>query len=313
MPIGKQCATKQLFNALGSVVPRLSIIDICMGIGVALVWGTGIVFAKAAIAEFPPILLTAFRFLVTALAMVWFVSPPVHQLRQLLWIAFVAATVQYSFTFTGLKWLDASVAGIVVQLEVPFLVILGVILLRERPGARKWIGIAAAFIGVGLIAGEPQLGSAWFAILLVALGALSWAFGQIMVRRLDGVSGLTVTTWVAVLATPQLFAASLAFESDHWQAIQNAGPAVWIAVLYMGLIMTAFGYWLWYTLVRKHPVSQIAPFLLLLPVFSVLGGMIFLNERLTLQIAIGGAIVIGGVAFILLEPQRHSDAETEQA
>ena len=48
-------------------------------------------------------------------------------------------------------------------------------------------------------------------------------------------------------------------------------------------------------------MSQVAPFLLLLPVFAVLGGFLFLGERLSVQVMIGGAIVIGGVAFILFD------------
>lgn len=272
-----------------------------VGLCVALVWGAGVVFAKAAIAEFPPILLMAFRFLVTALALVWFVRPPLGQLSKLFWVALIASAIQYSLTFTGLKSVDVSVAALVVQLEVPFLVLLGAIMLKERPGVRKWIGIFMAFLGVGLIVGEPKLGSAWFALVLVVCGAFSWAVGQVMVRRLKSIDGLTVTAWVAVFATPQLFVMSLIFETGQWQAIQDANWVVWSAVIYMGLIMTALGYGLWYSLVRKHPVSLVAPFLLMLPVFSVLGGMVFLGERMTPQIAVGGLVVIAGVAFILLE------------
>ena len=58
---------------------------------------------------------------------------------------------------------------------------------------------------------------------------------------------------------------------------------------------------LWYTLVHRHPVSMVAPFLLLMPVFSVIGGVLFLGETLTGQILLGGAIVIAGVTFILIE------------
>jgi O-acetylserine/cysteine efflux transporter len=292
---------------------RLSIVDMLCGLCVALVWGMGVVFAKAAIDEFPPILLMGFRFLVTALALVWFVRPPIHQLSKLFWIAFISAAIQYSLTFTGLLGVDASVAVLVVQLEVPFLVILGALTLNEKPGRRKWIGIALAFAGVALIAGEPKLGTAWLSLLLVIGGAFSWAVGQVMVRTLKSVDGLTVTAWVAVFATPQLFMMSFIFEGDHWQAIESASWVVWSAILYMGLIMTALGYWLWYSLVRKHPVSLIAPFLLMLPVFSIFGGVVFLGEQLTLQIAAGGTIVIAGVAFILFERAPKPAAAVEEA
>lgn len=276
-------------------------VDIACGVSVALVWGMGLVFAKAAIAHFPPILLMAFRFTVTALVLVWFVRPPFGQFSRLCAIAVVSAALQYSLTFTGLIGLDASVTALVVQLEVPFLVIIGAVALRETPGLRKWVGIVLAFIGVGLIAGEPKVAGAWVSVLLVTAGAFCWAVGQAMVRTLRDIDGLTVTAWVAVMAVPQLFVMSAIFETGQVAAVESAGWLVWSAVLYLGVVMTAVGYSLWYSLVRRHPVSKVAPFLLLLPVFSVIGGAVFLGEVLSLQAAIGGAIVIGGVAFILVE------------
>ena len=106
----------------------MKLIHIMMAIFVPFIWGTGFVVAKGAINEFPPILLMAFRFLVTSLVLVWFVKPPIGRLKALFFIAIVASAIQYSLTFTGLKGLDAGFASLIVQLEVPFLVILGVIL-----------------------------------------------------------------------------------------------------------------------------------------------------------------------------------------
>ena len=282
-------------------VPRLTPLDIVMGVIVALTWGMGIVFSKAAIAHFPPILLMALRFTLTAAVLVWFTRPPVGQLRALFGIALIASALQYSLTFTGLKGLDAGVAALIVQLEVPFLTLVGAIALKERPGWGKWAGIAIAFFGVWQISGAPQIAAAWGSVLLVVGGAFTWAIGQAMIRNLRDISGLTVTAWIAVMAAPQLYAASFAIEKDQWQAIQSAGWVVWGTVLYLGLVMTAFGYFLWYTLIRRNPVSMVAPFLLLLPVFAVLGGALFLGERLSQQVLLGGGIVIAGVALILFD------------
>lgn len=288
--------------ALVSPLPaRLGPLDIALGVAVALLWGMGLVFAKAAIAHFPPILLMALRFSVTALALVWFVRPPLGHLRMLFLIALISAALQYSLTYTGLKGLDAGVAALIVQLEVPFLTLLGMLALKEQPGWRKWAGIALAFFGVYQITGEPEISAAWGSVLLVIGGAATWAVGQAMIRNLQDIDGLTVTAWVAVMAAPQLFVMSFAIETGHWKAIVAADWVVWGAVLYLGLIMTAVGYGIWYTLVRRNPVSLVAPFLLLLPVFAVLGGILFLGERLSPQVMVGGAIVIAGVASILLD------------
>jgi O-acetylserine/cysteine efflux transporter len=272
-----------------------------MAVAVPLIWGLGIVFAKAAIGHFPPILLMALRFALTALVLVWFVRPPLGLLWRIFLAALVSAAVQYSLTFNGLRGVDASTAVLVIQLEVPFLVMLGALLLGERPGPRKWLGIAAAFAGVALIAGEPRLGGGWLYLGLLMSGAFTWALGQIMIRRLGQVGGFTLIAWVAVFAAPQLFAFSLALEGNPGEHLRSADWVVWSTVLYLGLVMTAFGYGLWYSLIGRFPVSRVAPFLLLLPVFSVIGGVAILGETLTLRIALGGVIVIAGVAFIVLE------------
>ena len=281
-------------------------LDVLMGLAVPLIWGLGVVFAKAAIEHFPPILLMAIRFTLTALVLVWFVKPPWHIMRQVAAIAFISAAVQYSLTFTALRGLDASTAALVLQIEVPFLVLLGAALLHERVGLRKWLGIAIAFVGVALIAGEPRMGQAWGSLLLLVGGAFSWAIGQIMVRRLGEVGGLTMIAWVAVFAAPQLFVFSFVFEDDHLSHIASAGWVVWSTVAYLGLVMTALGYGLWYSLIGRHPVSRVGPFLLLLPVFSILGGVILLGETLTPLIVLGGAIVIVGVTVIMV---RRGNAE----
>jgi O-acetylserine/cysteine efflux transporter len=279
----------------------MKFIHVLMAISVPLIWGTGFVVAKGAISEFPPILLMAFRFLVTSVVLIWFVKPPIGQLRALFLIAIVASAIQYSLTFTGLKGLDAGFAALIVQLEVPFLVILGVVLLGEKPSIKKWIGIIIAFSGVGLLVGKVEFGNAWLSVLLVVLGALTWAIGQILVRKLKNIDGLTTTAWVAIFATPQLFVMSLVFESDHVNLVMNANMSVWWAVLYLGLVMTALGYYFWYTLIRTYQVEKVAPFLLLLPVFSLAGGVIFLGEALSFMKVIGGLVVILGVAFVSIE------------
>ena len=272
-----------------------------MAISVPLIWGTGFVVAKGAISEFPPILLMAFRFLVTSLVLIWFVKPPIGQLRALFLIAIVASAIQYSLTFTGLRGLDAGFAALIVQLEVPFLVILGAILLGEKASLRKWMGIIIAFAGVGLLIGKVEFNNAWGSVALVVAGAFTWAVGQIFVRKLKNIDGLTTTAWVAVFATPQLFVMSFIFETNQIEFITKASMSIWLAVLYLGIIMTALGYYFWNTLIRSYTIEKIAPFLLLLPVFSLIGGVLFLGEMISGAKMFGGLIVILGVAFVSLE------------
>lgn len=282
----------------------LSIRDMGLSVLVALIWGMGFVVAKGGMAHFPPILLMGLRFCVTGLALVWFAGPVGRNLPRLLLISTVGAAIQYALTFTGVRGLGAGLAALVVQLEVPFLVILGALLLGERPQPMKWLGIAIAFAGVGLIAAQERFTGSLLPVALVMAGAFFWALGQVLVRDLRGMTGLSVTAWAALLATPQLFLLSAIFETGQVEALRTAGPGAWSAVLYLGLVMTTLGYVLWNGLILRNEVGRVAPFLLLLPVFSVIGGIAFLGEALTLSRLAGGVVVLSGVALITV-PRRQ--------
>lgn len=278
----------------------MKVTDIALAILVAVIWGMGFVVAKAAMDHFPPILLMALRFSVTAVCLVLFFPVPKGLLKDLFFVALVGSTIQYSLTFSGLQGIDASTAAILVQLEVPFAVLMGFLVFRDRMTAWQLLGMLLAFAGTGLIVGAPSLANSLFHMLLVVAGAFVWSVGQIMLKRLGRIGGFTAITWIAVMATPQLFVASLLVESGQLIAISTASLDAWLAVAYLGLVMTALGYALWYYLLGRYRVSEVMPFLLLLPVAAVVGGVVFLDEQLTSRIILGGMVSLAGVALITL-------------
>ncbi len=276
--------------------------DALLAMLVPTLWGLGFTLSKAGLETFPPILLIAFRFGVTALALIWSVPVPERAvLLRIFIISLVSGSIQYSLAYTGLDGMDASAAAIVIQLEVPFAALIAAIFLKERLGWRRAGGMALAFLGVMLIAGEPKIQANLVPPLLVMGAAITWAIGQVMVRALGPVGGFTLIAWVAAFAAPQLLLASLALESGQWSAILNAGPLDWLLILYLGLIMNGVGYALWYHLLGKYPINRAIPFLLLVPVTGVLSAVAFLGEELTWLIALGGLVVISGVAVITIE------------
>jgi len=275
--------------------------DVLKAIFVACIWGFGFTLAKAALAGFPPIFLMALRFTLTALALVWFVRPPVGHLGRVALISTVGAGIQYSITFTGLKGLDASAAIIIIQLESAFAALFAAVFLRDMIGWRRGIGMALAFTGVLILAGEPSIQGAYVSAGMVVVGAILFAAGQVMTKALKGAVGsFQLTAWIAVFAVPQLFLATFLFEADHWTHLRNAEPVVWIAILYLGLIMTALGYSLWYRLINEYSINLVMPFTLLLPIVTVLSAMVLLGERPAPIVLLGGAVTVIGVAVIIL-------------
>jgi O-acetylserine/cysteine efflux transporter len=276
-------------------------VDVLIAISVAVIWGMGFIVAKAGMAHFSPILLMALRFALTAFCLIWFFRPPGGIFKQLFWISLISAALQYSLTFNGLRGIDASTAALLVQLEVPFGLILAWLVFGDRISPKQGLGIAIAFTGAILIIGEPKIAGDLVYAFMVVGGAFTWAVGQIMIKKLGNIGGFRLVTGVALFATPQLFIASFLLEQDQLEQIQSASPAAWAAVAYLGLIMTALAYALWYRLLGHYTVNQVMPFLLLLPVTSVIGGIFFLGESLTTKIALGGSLAIVGVALITIQ------------
>ena len=276
-------------------------VDIFAAIAVAVIWGMGFVVAKAGMSHFSPILLMALRFLVTTLVLVWFFPPPKSLFKSLFWIALVSAALQYSLTFSGVRGIDASTSALLIQLEVPFGLLMAWFFLGDKLTLKQVLGTTIAFAGAMLIVGEPKLSNDLRYVFMVIAGAFTWAIGQVMIKKLGNLGGFKLITGVAVLATPQLFIASFLLESDQITQIQTAPIEAWAAVAYLGLIMTALAYALWYRLLGLYNVNQVMPFLLLLPVTSVIGGILFLDEVLTLKIALGGGLALLGVALITVQ------------
>ena len=277
--------TKQIFLAL--IVP--------------ITWGFGYALTKIGMDQFTPLLLMSLRFGIAGLILVWFTKPPWGFMRELFIIAFIGSTIQYGFTYYGLKGIDVSTASILVQLEGPILALLSTLILKERLGWPRALGMGLAFTGVIVIVGEPRLSDSLDSVALVITGAVFWAIAQIMISRLKSLSGITILTWVAIIATPQMLLISLIIEEGQWEAIKTANLVDWSIVFYLSFIMTVIGYSVWYHLLRICDVSKISPFLMLLPVTSIIAGIVLLNEQFTLAMGIGGLLVMTGVASTLIK------------
>ena len=275
--------------------------QILLALIVPITWGFGYALTKIGMDQFTPLLLMSLRFGIAGLILVWFTKPPWEYMRELFIIAFIGSTIQYGLTYYGLKGLDVSTASILVQLEGPILALLSTLILKERLGWPLALGMGLAFAGVIVIVGEPRLSDSLDSVALVISGAVFWAIAQIMISRLKSLSGITILAWVAIIATPQMLLISLVIEEGQWESIKSANLVDWSIVFYLSFIMTVIGYSVWYHLLRICDVSKISPFLMLLPVTSIIVGIVLLKEQFTLAMGIGGLLVMTGVASTLIK------------
>ena len=276
---------------------------ILIAIAVATIFGMGVVITKPALDHFPPMFLLGMRFVFSAAILVWFFRPPWAEMKQIFLASLIGSTLMYGLMFNGLKLIDASLMIIVVQLQVPFASLLAWITFKDRLGWRRTLGVVMAFAGVILIAGSPEEQSALLGISLDIIGAFVWAAGQMLFKRLSGMGGLLLVTWVAVMAGPQLLLCSWIFENGQLEALYTATTVHWLTVFYLVLVLTVIGYSCWYFLLARYDINQVVPFLFVEPVSAVAGGILLLGEELTSNRIFGGLAVLAGVALVTLFSQ----------
>ena len=274
--------------------------DLILTISVPCLWGFGFVITKQGMEQFPPMLINGLRWSLTGLILVWWFPIPKRFFKQLLLISFIGCTLQYSLTFSGLNIIDASSAVLLVQSEVPFGVLIAFLLLKEKPSKKNLIGIFIAFSGLIILTGTPNLQGKYHGAVLVLSGAFTWSFAQVLAKPMsEKLSGIVITAWLGILAGPQLIFASHIFEGSVFENIILGNFQSWMIVLYLGLIMNALGYSIWYHVLGIYPANKVIPAMLLLPVVGIVTAITLLGERIDFKVFIGGVIILFGVSIIL--------------
>ena len=278
----------------------MSFRDILIAISIPILLGFGFVVAKPAMQHFPPYLLMGLRFTIPALILVWWFPMPKGLFLDLFKVSFIGSTLQYGLTYNGLNIIDASSAVLLVQLEVPFGILIAFFLLKEIPRIKNLIGLVIAFIGVFILTGAPNLEGKYFGVLLTLSGAFTWSLGAVMAKTLSKkIGAFALMTWLCVFSGPLLILISTIVNGNPIQYILSANFYSWITVIYLGFIMQPIAYGAWYYVLRKHPVNKIMPVLLLLPVTGLLTAIFLLGEEPSKQVFLGGTIIVFGVGVIL--------------
>ena len=276
--------------------------DLLIALAVPLLWGFGLAISKLGMEQLPPMLINGLRWIIAGLVLVWWFPIPKKVMKEIFLVSFVAVTLQYGLTYTGVSMIDASSAVLLVQSEVPFGVLVAFFMLKERPPIKNIIGLFIAFTGLVVLTGAPNLEGKYFGVFLVLLGALTWAFGQVIAKPVSEKisSPIALTAWIGILGGPQLIIASAFVEGDTLKHITSANYVAWSIVLYLALLMTAVGYSFWYYILKRYPVNKVMPIHLLLPVSGIITAIVLLKERPSIEVFVGGVIILLGVGLILI-------------
>lgn len=279
-----------------------------LGLLVTLIWGFNFVVLKVALVGVPPLLLTAIRFALSCIPVLFLPRPKGMTRKALVIVGLTSFLGQYVFLFVAMaNGMPAGLASVTLQLQVFVTILFSILLLGERPNLKQYLGGAVALAGLATIATTVGRGNSIpvMAMVFIVIAACTWAYGNFTIKKSGpdaGFGTLAGVSWASLVPPIPALALSLTFEGPvriH-DAFVNVQPITIAALAYTVLFSTWLGFIVWGKLLSNYPANTAAPFALLVPVFGGLSSYFLLGERLTPLQLVGAALIFIGLAIILL-------------
>lgn len=284
---------------------------------VAIIWGLSFVAASMVLTTLSPVILATIRFIIAsaiyAPVIIWEYrkgnKPTMADLKELSAFGFLSISIYFWLQYTGVQYAGAGVSAVLVTGLIPVLTgIAGTVLLREKFNVKKGIGIALGLIGVALIAFPKLLvvGTIdWLFFVGVAclLGnAVCWSMYSTLSRRLMKRIGkpLMVTAYTTLWG--MLFLLPLSLTAD-WGALAKVTSSQWGSILYLAVICSSAGYFLWNYALSKLEAVKASVWLYLEPVAAFIGSFALFGVIPTPLTMLGGAAILIGALLTSLNKQ----------
>lgn len=270
-------------------------------------WGLNQVAIKVGISGVPPVLQAGIRSSGSAiLVLLWMVcrGRPVFERDGTLWWGILAGSlfaVEFVLIYWGLEFTNASRSVIFLNTS-PFVVALGAHLFVKTENLTRIqvLGLILAFGGI-LVAFHESLNLPTREMLTgdaMLLGAaVIWGSVTVIIKAspLTRISPSKTLLYQLGVSAPIMFAASLALGEPGRVDLSGIVAA---SLVYQIVWVAFITYVAWFWLIRKYPVSRIAPFTFLTPLFGVMAGALLLGEPVTLYLLCALLLVGTGIFLV---------------
>jgi len=276
-------------------------------LGANVVYGTSYVVARVTLDSIPPALLAFLRLVIAALILAMFSRrQPAEEFSRedqwaIAWMGIVGFAGAYICSNWGIAHSTATNGALLITVEPIAMILLSPWYLGERLSGRGAVGAALTIVGtvVLVVNGIPGLTEKivphWAGDLILVLAGVAYASYSLLGRRvLERHAPLPVTTrslvWGAAALMPLAALEWASGARPVWTGQALAGA------LYLAVFITALGYVVWNWALARVPAPRAAIFLNVQPIVGALLGPLLLGEPFTIFTALGGALVVTGLA-----------------
>lgn len=284
------------------------------------VWGATYVGIAFAIRTMPPLVSMVLRFGVASLLMLGFLAIKNGasslqltrvQLRNCFFLGAIMPGAGLGILTIAEHYVPIGIASLLVS-ALPFWIALLRTLQGDRPSVITWAGIVLGFAGVALLLApgnvQPRPGqtssSLLFWMILIIIGNISWAIGSFISRTMNLPANGFVTSAYEMLGAALVLIPIALIRGESFGALAHASLESWLGWAYLVVFGSLVGYTTFGWLINNAPMSLASTYAYVNPVVAMVLAMLLLGEKLTHTIALGGVIVLVGVALVVTVESR---------
>jgi drug/metabolite transporter (DMT)-like permease len=280
-----------------------------------VIWSTGFIVAKAIVPVADPHLFLVARFSIAALLFLVLATSaraPWPRWREIPRHLLAGVLLQGGYV-GGTYWavahgLAPGVMALLGALQPPLTAVLGIVVLRELPTPRTWLGLGIGVTGVALVMvpGVLTHGSGALpiaAVVVAVVAVLSLTAGTIFQKTSIAAADLRASS-VLQNAGAAALVGLIACARGETRFIPSA--ALWGSLAWASLALSGLATFLLVWMVRRHRAANVASLMLLAPPLAAIEAYLLFDDRLTAVQIAGFAIALVGV--FLCNPARRSDS-----
>ncbi len=274
------------------------------------VWGSTFLAIRVGVHEVPPLLFAAMRFSVAGVVLFgWMIargepSPNRQQWMSVLLLGFVIFVVDYGLLFWAEQRVPSGIAAVILATIPAFMALSEIVFLRtQRLTVRLAVALLIGLCGVAVLmipslnlGGEPidRVGA-----VAIIIGAMSWAVGSILTRKLSLPPSKVMSSGAQMLAGGLM----LALASGAFGEFRRFHPAAvsrgaWFSLLYLIVAGSIVGFTAYVWLIHHESPTKVGTYAYVNPVVAVVVGYFLGGEALGLRTILGTLFVLISVVVI---------------
>jgi drug/metabolite transporter (DMT)-like permease len=259
------------------------------------VWGSAFMFIKISADDFGPILLVNLRLLLAGALFLPFLLRKKYlaHFKSHFPGILILSIFSNAFPFTMFSYASlgatSNMLGILNGTTAFMTMVVAYFWLKESISLKQMFGIILGFLGILVLVnpanGSATLGASGFALV----GALSYSFSGVYIQKYQlNANKFVLIGWAMLFGG--LLLTPLSFFNLPAQIPDNNAIA---ALMWLGIVSTGIAYLGYIRLIEQIGAVRTSTVTYLLPVFSIIWGSIFLQEKITW-------IIFGGFIFVMI-------------